>query len=303
MTAPALLAGLLLTALSASGADLALQFDVRPATTTAALGVPLAVSAVVRSPSSFDVVPDLEASTTDSYAITKAEALGESSSGPTKERRFVLEVLPLDIGKIPVRVLWTVRGAAAGRAESPAFTLDVPEPDLGKDPQLRDIKALLSARAALWPWLLLAALLAAAYWLWRRSRAKPGAAAPSAPPDDRPPHIIAQDELDALQGEALWEQGRHKEFYIRLTDILRTYLERRYGVPALQLTTTELSRDLRSLDLERVFIGRIKDLFDRADLVKFAKWRPEEGLGAQELTVGREVVRDSAPKDLAGKAS
>ncbi|MBI5883445.1 MAG: hypothetical protein HZB91_10130 [Elusimicrobia bacterium] len=271
--------------------------------------MPMTVSAVVRAPQDLEVLPDLAASTTDAYAIRDAKLIGEtaagalkgSPSGAFKERRFTLELLPLDVGKIDVRVFWTTRaGGSPVRTESPPFTVTVAEPDLGPEPQLKDIKALLSARPALWPWLLAAALLAAGWLLWKRRKPKTAGAAAEAPaPDTRPPHVIAGEELDWLRGSGLWEEARYKEFYIRLTDILRQYVERRYGVPAMQLTTTELARELRSLAADRRVISEIKDLFDRADLAKFAKWKPEAGLGEREIAAGREIVADSAPKDLA----
>ncbi|MBI4679426.1 MAG: hypothetical protein HY748_17765 [Elusimicrobia bacterium] len=279
------------------------------AATTARLGVPMKVEAVVRSAPGLELFCDLEASTTDSYSITKARITRSGavepggSAGPLAERAFDLELLPLDIGEIPVRVFWTVQGRAPSglrRVESPAFTVEVPEPDLGENPQLKDIKEVRSARSALWPWLLLAALAAAGYCLWkRRKTAGPAAAPDAAPPDTRPAHVIAQSELDWLERSGLWEEGRYKEFYIRLTDTLRQYLERRYGLPAMQLTTTELVSGMRAMEVERRLGQAVKDLLDRADLAKFARWRPETGQGAQEIHAAREIVQASAPKDLA----
>ncbi|MBI5623245.1 MAG: hypothetical protein HY924_05660 [Elusimicrobia bacterium] len=284
-----------------AAAELPVRFDVRPATATASLGVPMKVSALVVAPPGLEVLPDLQASTTDSYAITRAELLEEGTAGALRELKYSLELLPLDVGKIPVRVFWQTSGAGVpGRLESPPFTVSVPEPDLGQEPQLKDIKSLMSARPALWPWLLLAALLAAAYLLWkRRKTSSPGPASPAAAVDTRPAHVIAQEELASLQSSGLWDQARYNEFYIKLTDILRVYVERRYGVPALRRTTTELFRSLRDLSLDRRLLSEVKDLFDRADLAKFAKWKPEPGLGEREIAAGRAIVRDSAPKDLA----
>lgn len=285
-----------------AGSSAAPQFEVRAAT-SAMLGVPVRFEAVVRASPGMEVVPDLAASTTDAYSIIGAQVTGQGPAGALTETRFSLDLLPLDVGKVPVRVAWSVKdgpGANPVRAESSAFTVEVAGPDLGPEPKLKDIKAIMTARPALWPWLLLAALLAAGWWAWKRHRASAPEEEALAPVQDtRPPHVIAESELSSLENSGLWEEGRYKEFYIRLTDILRQYVERRYGVAAVHLTTSELVRDLRKMEVDRRVGAAVKDLFDRADLAKFARWKPEAGLGAREVSAGREIVRDSLPRDLA----
>ena len=64
---------------------------------------------------------------------------------------------------------------------------------------------------------------------------------PAPPPI--PAHLLALEQLDELVREKLWQQGKIKLFYSRLTDIIRQYIELRFGVPAMEQTTEDIIRD------------------------------------------------------------
>ncbi len=111
----------------------------------------------------------------------------------------------------------------------------------------------------------------AAVLLWRRYRRARRADYAA---DDEPPHERAIRELERLSGEKLWQNGRVKEYYTRLSDIVREYIARRYGIPALETTTPELVDMLRRSDVDRRECDRAGELLGLADLVKFAKYTP-----------------------------
>jgi hypothetical protein len=94
------------------------------------------------------------------------------------------------------------------------------------------------------------------------------------PPVVLPPHVRALQELEKLKEEKIWLQGREKEFYSRLTDILRIYLAEQEGINAMEMTSGEILNEIRKLsDLESVF-NNLKQILTTADLVKFAKYKP-----------------------------
>jgi len=98
---------------------------------------------------------------------------------------------------------------------------------------------------------------------------------PDSPRMSIPAHLQAIRELDALRGEKLWQAGKTKEYYTRLTDIVRFYLHRRFGISALESTTSEILDDLKQSDFEdNQLMNKLEDLFISADLVKFAKSDP-----------------------------
>jgi len=89
-----------------------------------------------------------------------------------------------------------------------------------------------------------------------------------------PPHVAAVQALDMLREEKLWQQGRYKEFYTQLTDVLRKYISRRYGVGAMEMTSSEILEALREDTRGREVRDRLARLLTLSDFVKFAKMNP-----------------------------
>jgi len=83
------------------------------------------------------------------------------------------------------------------------------------------------------------------------------------------PEVIALRRLDGEPLQRLLAQREAKPYYTELTDIVREYLEGRFGIPALEQTTTEILSAGETCDLKG---GRpfLRDLFKVADWVKFA---------------------------------
>ncbi len=99
-----------------------------------------------------------------------------------------------------------------------------------------------------------------------------------------PPHIFALRELNNLKDARLWQQGRVKEYYTRLTDILRKYLEYRYDIKALEQTSAETLRSLTAVGFNdnRLF-EILKEVLETGDLVKFAKYQPQPDVNESML--------------------
>ena len=90
-----------------------------------------------------------------------------------------------------------------------------------------------------------------------------------------PAHVIAFRELEKLKQEELWQKGEFKLYYTRLTEILRQYLENRYKVYSLELTTTETLDALLKTGFKRdATFEKLRGVLRFADLVKFAKHVP-----------------------------
>lgn len=87
-----------------------------------------------------------------------------------------------------------------------------------------------------------------------------------------PAHVIAFRDLDLLKEKKLWEQGRDKDFYSELTDIVRTYLENRYGIFAMEMTTDEIHNQLiHNKEMDKELTNELYSVLLNADFVKFAK--------------------------------
>ena len=89
-----------------------------------------------------------------------------------------------------------------------------------------------------------------------------------------PAHLIAINSLRKLEDEKLWQKGDVKEFHIRLTDIIRLYIEDRYHLPAVESTTDEIMTYLQNLDIANELKSELHTFLQLSDLVKFAKLTP-----------------------------
>ena len=124
--------------------------------------------------------------------------------------------------------------------------------------------------------LLILALAAAAYYGWRYYQSHKQDA-PVVVPQVKPlpAHVVAMTALDALAEKKLWQNGRMKEFHTELTDILRQYIEQRFGVPAMEKTTDEILDELYELaESQKASLVNLRQILTMADLVKFAKFAP-----------------------------
>lgn len=97
-----------------------------------------------------------------------------------------------------------------------------------------------------------------------------------APPAE-PAHVVAFRELEILRSDELWQKGEIKEYYSRLSDILRRYIDGRYSIMSPELTTDETVRMLQKASvLKQDELTVIKDVLSLSDMVKFAKYIPQE---------------------------
>lgn len=94
------------------------------------------------------------------------------------------------------------------------------------------------------------------------------------PPLVLPAHVRTIKELDKLKAEKLCQQGREKEFYSKLTDILRSYLYEREGINAMEMTSGEILGEIRKISDQESVYENLKQILSTADLVKFAKYKP-----------------------------
>ena len=85
------------------------------------------------------------------------------------------------------------------------------------------------------------------------------------------PHEKAMKEIEKIKAEHIASSENQKEYYTRLTDTLRIYIEERFGFRAMEMTSTEIISRLEASGDEQM-IDELRQLFSTADLVKFAKY-------------------------------
>ena len=138
--------------------------------------------------------------------------------------------------------------------------------------------------------LVLVAAVFLAYRYLRRRRKLKGPVLPERPKD--PAHVIALRELDRLREEKLWQKSEFKPYYTRLTEIVRQYMERRYQIPAMEMTSYEiLDTWKRSETPEEDLVSKLNRLLNLADLVKFAREKPVASDNEENLDSAYEFVK------------
>jgi hypothetical protein len=127
------------------------------------------------------------------------------------------------------------------------------------------------------PWLVIALIAALIIYLLARFLPRnPLRRFVRAPVPEEPAHVIALRELYRLRDEELWQKGEVKEFYSRLSDILRRYIDNRYGIMSPELTTDETVRMLQKAAVTtHDQMSLVKELLSLSDMVKFAKYLPQ----------------------------
>ena len=88
------------------------------------------------------------------------------------------------------------------------------------------------------------------------------------------PHITALKELEKLRQRKLWEQGKTKEYYSELIDIIRIYIDDQWDIGAMEMVTDEILEMLKNTEIHQDVLDRLYKACSIADLVKFAKYTP-----------------------------
>ncbi len=216
-----------------------------------------------------------------------------------KDGQWTWTLLPLSTGTLSFSARFASPDGASVMAPPATFAVAVaPLPD-GED--ISDIKEPMKARMALWPFLLAAALLCAAWrgWKWWKAR--------RLAPDEAshrsvsiPPEEIAALAIAELRSSGLWENDQ-AAYYLRLTDILRAYLEARYGRPVTAMTSVEVERLVKARAQDLQIGGSVRELLTRADLVKFAKAKPGPDEGPRDADLALGLIKATTPRVYAAK--
>ena len=117
-----------------------------------------------------------------------------------------------------------------------------------------------------------------------------------------PAHIVALRKLDSYRGNKMWAPEKQKAFYSGVTDTLREYISERYGIGAMEMTTAEIFDQMKSVDLPKELYDDAKELFDRADFVKFAKYVASDEDNAAALPVAVRFVTETYQTEVEEEA-
>ncbi|MDP8224218.1 MAG: hypothetical protein P9L99_12720 [Candidatus Lernaella stagnicola] len=282
----------------------ALSADVSPDTVEMASHLTYTVFA--EWPAGWNVTPPRPEKKHPSFAIVGcAKPIVTEPAAGRYEMRLSCDLVAFNSGRIELPA-WPIKIISPTGEEfvdsAPSVSVDIVAPLVGEQPLplkpqelvRRDwLKILLYAIGGALAGALLVGLiflLARAIYRKLSGRQKATPAEPIEPADERALRRLGGPELAALlAGEDA------KAYFSELTDIVREYLEGRFHVRALELTTTETLQELRDVDLQghELFL---RDLLTVADLAKFAGVGVEPGRWARDRDRARQMVEDTKPQ-------
>jgi hypothetical protein len=169
-------------------------------------------------------------------------------------------------------------GAQALQYRSDSFVITVQTVAVDTTKEFKPIKGIIFVKAS-WTdyiWyiiggiLLLAAVIAGTvYFLKKNKKEVPVPQLPKETANEK-----ALRRLADLEKRQLWQNDKIKEYYVELSDIVRSYVEDRFHTPALELTTDELLQKVQySKDMQQYY-QQLSTMLTTADLAKFAKAKP-----------------------------
>lgn len=129
------------------------------------------------------------------------------------------------------------------------------------------------------------------YILYKKNGPKLFVARKPEPPFDR-----AIRHLEELKASGKITTASSKVYFTELTDILRQYIDGRFGINAMEMTTTEILRRLRENKETRLTAEQIQQVLSLADFVKFAAVRPPQEDSLKTFNTVYRFVQDTKPE-------
>lgn len=112
-----------------------------------------------------------------------------------------------------------------------------------------------------------------------------------------PPYIVALHKLDEVKSKKMWQQGKVKEYHSEISDALRTYIEGRFGINAMEMTSGETLDIVKRISDVDIAFDNLKQVLLLADLVKFAKYNALPDENELSLMNAYIFVNNTKPKE------
>lgn len=111
-----------------------------------------------------------------------------------------------------------------------------------------------------------------------------------------PPDVVALKKLKGLKESRKWETEGEKIYVSELTDIIREYIENRFEVQALEMTSTEILEEMKGDFLNEIQLEQLSNTLNVADMIKFAKSKADASLHEKFVDDAIDMVESSKEK-------
>lgn len=162
---------------------------------------------------------------------------------------------------------------------------------------LRDIKPPLEVTQNLLLYFLGGAVvlgfIAVSAFLYIRRRPQTLPISPTEENDVPLPHEMAYEQLAAIEASDWLKRGDMETYHTQIAYALREYINARYQIPALELTTTALFQAMMRAQIDTLCVERVQQLLANCDKVKFATYQPELSEASARISDARWIVDET----------
>lgn len=233
----------------------------------------------------------------------KIEIIDTASQFVAYHQRFLLS--SYEIGSAPIPAFEIQYNDSTYRTQPHQIYVSTVEVDTSRG--IYDIKPIFEVNYKLshqindllndyWHWLVISLLvlliIILIYKYTKRPKTEPVIEIPKIPA-----HITALSVLKALSKNKAWENEEKKTYYSSVTDTVRKYLEERFEIQAMEETTVEIIKDLKYSDILSKDKFFLQEILRQADMVKFAKFKPDNHDGEIVLEKSIEFVERTKSED------
>lgn len=226
------------------------------------------------------------------------DTLLENNSGDfIKHIEQEFTIATFDTGMVDLNPLKAIIGAET--FYSNAITLTVLNPTLAKDAKLKDLKPIIEDPFTTWEkiimwleiywWVILIIVLVpilvllVIYILKNRPEK-------IEIKEIIPLNVRTLDQLDKIEAEKLWQNGKYKLYHSEVTGVIWKYLSERYQIATFEKTSDEILKQLKYKAVSNDQYIQLQKLMQLADLVKFAKTIPTPQDNESALVIAREFI-------------
>lgn len=283
--------------LAADTDDIRIKAEVDKAFLT--IGDPVTYTVMVEHAPEIAILSDIPAPSSDIFEIKKVEDIRRKQKKKiVTGRKFILTGYRLgEFVLAPVTVQYRKEKQPEKSIQTNKIYLTIKSVAEGAPQEdIRDVKSVVPYKLRLGKLLgtfLLLAFLIAGCFLYRLFFKRKNIFQPAQPP--LTPEEEALRHLADLFDSDFLKRGFIKQYYLRLSEILRVYFEKRYKILAVESTTMEILRALRPLRLDAGLYQKIQYVLEASDLAKFAKWTPSPPEILQMNKKSEELIKESAP--------
>ncbi len=146
--------------------------------------------------------------------------------------------------------------------------------------------------------IILLAILGLGYYFYKKYKNKPESASLTEPENILPPHIVALQKLENLKTRESWLKGDEKTFQVDLSQIIREYIDRRFGVSSLDKTSAEAVSIIRLLDISEADKMSLNSALMLGDQIKFAKFKAAHDMHLKSLNDCIEFVQNTKENEV-----